>query len=141
MIEKVKKTLLQATEAIRDQANSLGGSAMERTYKVFDQWAEILPVLQEVGLEMQSFGISLTLNPSMEVAMTGQTDDFLPERLQQLMEEHKSSTILTSVFRTMKTTHDIHEKAGGKKMDQLHLKLLVTVPPEIKVVYGEPTLL
>ena len=141
MIEKVKKTLQQASEAIKEQASSIGDSAMERTYKLFEAWTAILPVLQDCGLEMQSFGISLTLSPSMEVVLVGKTAEFSQERLDKLKEEHRNSTILVSIFRTMKTTYEIHAKSGGKTLEDLHLKLLVKIPPEIKVVFGEPTLL
>ena len=53
MIDKFKKTLQQASEIIKEQANTLSDSALEKTYKLFDQWAAVFPQLQENGLIMQ----------------------------------------------------------------------------------------
>ena len=141
MIDKFKKSLQQATETIREQAGAIGDSALERTYQLFDQWAEIFPTLEAYGLHIRSFGISAALNPSMEVVLEGKAADFSRERVNEILEECKGSTILSSVFRTMKTTIDIRNKAQAPDFEAIFLKVMVKIPPEIKVVFGEPIIL
>ncbi|MEL6865966.1 MAG: hypothetical protein AAFP19_16185 [Bacteroidota bacterium] len=141
MINKLKKTIQQAGETIREQASSIGESALDRTYDLFEKWAEIFPRLEAYGLEIQSFGISAALSPSMEVVLTGPSADFTIDRVNEILEECKDSTILSSVFRTIKTTRDIHEKAKAPLFEDMHVKITVKIPPEIKVILGEPSLL
>ncbi|MEM1319862.1 MAG: hypothetical protein AAGG75_06365 [Bacteroidota bacterium] len=141
MIDKFKKTWQQASEIIKEQANTLSDGALDKTYKLFDQWATVFPQLQENGLMMKSFGISVALSPAMEVVLEGAALEFSPERLQELIEENRSSTILTSIFRTMKMAVDLHIKTEGPDFGPIHLKIVVKIPPEIKVVLGEPSIL
>ena len=141
MIEKFKKSLLQASDTLKDQMGNLGESAKEKTFGMFEQYAEILPKLQEYGLVMKTFGISISISPAMEVVLQGKSKEFEVERIDELIKTHKGETIITSVFRTMKTSIEIHKKSGGPQFEHIYLKIAVKISPEVKVVLGEPMIL
>ena len=141
MIDKFKKSLSQASDALKDQMGNLGDSAKEKTFSMFEQYAEIFPKLQEYGMEMKTFGISVSISPAMEVVLKGKSKDFEVDRVDELIKTHKGETIITSVFRTMKTSIEIYEKSGGPQFEHIYLKIAVKISPEVKVVLGEPMIL
>lgn len=141
MLDRIKKSVLQVSETLKDQAGAFGDSAKEKTFRLFEQYTAIFPILEQYGLKITSFGISLTLNPAMEVVLNGTREDFTQNRLSELMEKHKGETIINSVFRAMKTTLDLYETSSEEQFETLHVKIVVKIPPEIKVVLGEPSIL
>jgi len=125
MIDKVKKTFQQAGDLIKEQASNLGEGAKEKSYQLFEQWAQVFPKLDALGLKMECFSITVTLNPAMEVHLKGLTADFTPDKLAEMMEVSKDSTLVTSVLKAIKTTYDLHQKTEAES-------------PEIKVYLGKP---
>ena len=141
MIDKLKKGLQQAGDLIKEQASNLGDSALEKTYDLFEQWAYVFPTLDELGLKMQSFSVGVSISPTMEVFLSGNAADFTPDKLKPLQEQHKESTILTSVFKTIQTTFELHQKTEAELFEPIHLKITVKISPEIKVILGNPEML
>ena len=141
MIDKLKKGLQQASDLIKEQASNLGDSALEKTYNLFEQWAYIFPTLDELGLKMQSFSISVSISPAMEVHLLGKAADFVPEKLELIKEEYKDRTLLSSVFKTIQTTYELHDKTEADLFEPIHLKITVKISPEVKVILGDPMLI
>lgn len=138
MIDKFKKTMQQAGDLLKEQAGNLGEGAKEKSYQLFEQWARVFPQLKAYGLDMTSFAISVTLNPSMEVHLKGKAADFVPEKLRVMQEECDSSALLSSVFKAIQTTYQLHEKTEAELFESIFVKIIVTIPPEIKVYLGQP---
>ena len=141
MLDKFKKGIQQAGDLIREQASNLGDSALEKTYSLFEQWAYVFPTLDDCGLKMQSFSISVSISPAMEVHLLGKAADFTPEKLQPIQEANKDRTLVTSVLKTIQTTYELHQKTEATLFEPIHLKITVKLSPEIKVILGDPALL
>jgi len=138
MIDKIKDTLNQATEAFKQQTSNLSGAAKERTQKLIEDWLRVFRRLEEYGFKITSFGLSIALSPSLEVELEGSADTFDMERVKELLEENKESTSLRSVFQTIKTTYELHGKISSQQYEMVIVKVVVKITPEIKVVLGEP---
>ncbi|MCB0376457.1 MAG: hypothetical protein KDD04_11105, partial [Sinomicrobium sp.] len=91
MIDKIKKALQDAGEAIKDQTTSFSEGAKEKTYQLIDEWLMIFPKLEIYGLEITSFGLHVAISPSLEAELVGDHKKFTPERIQQILEENKGS--------------------------------------------------
>ncbi|MEM6966428.1 MAG: hypothetical protein AAF573_16815, partial [Bacteroidota bacterium] len=65
---------------------------------------------------------------------------FTLERVGELLEENKNSSSLTTVFKTIKTTYELHNKISSQKYDVVLVKVMVKIAPEVIVVLGEPKL-
>ena len=140
MLDKLLKNLQQTGQTIVEQASQLGSSAKEKSSALIEEWIQVIPRLEEQGLEMTSFAVSLALSPGLEVEMLGKHEDFTQERLKQILEECKGQAILTSVFSTIRTTYNLYEKTKKPLQEPLILKIRVRLSPEIKVLIGEPHL-
>lgn len=140
MIDKLKETLSQASEIIKEQTSNIGEAAKEKSQKLIDDWLRVFRRLEEYGFKITSFGLGVAISPSLEVELEGSTKDFNLERIKVLLEENKDSTSLSSVFRTIKTTYELHNKISSQEYETILIKVMVKIAPEIKVVLGEPKL-
>lgn len=140
MIDKLLKGLQDAAETIRQQASQVSEGTKEKAYQVIDDWLQIFPRLETYGLEVTSFGLSLSLTPGLDVELVGKHDDFSAERLEELLAENKGNTAMTMVLNTIKTTYALHRRSLATLRDPLVLKIRVRLSPEVKVILGRPEL-
>jgi hypothetical protein len=138
MIDKVQKALQEASLYLKEQAESLSGSAREKAYQLIDDWLAVFPKLENYGLRMNSCALSAAISPALEVELLGDHHQFPPERLDEIVQEVKSDTALLSVFTTIRTTYNIHRKINPILNEPLIVKVKVRLSPEIKVYVGEP---
>ena len=138
MLDKLKKTLQDASDMLREQAGALGEGAREKGYQVIEEWLTVFPKLELAGLEVTSFALSVALSPGLEVDLRGSHNDFSPERLQRLLEEHRHSTMMVSVLNTIKTTYAFHRRIHAPLHEPLIVKIRIRLSPEIRVVIGRP---
>ena len=152
MLEKLKKTISDAGDAIKEQAGNMTDSLKEqagnmtdalkeKTYLLFEDWLKIFPNLENHGLTMTSFGLSMGISPALDVELRGKAKAFTVEKLEKILEECKGNNALTSVFKAIKSTYELHRKTGTEgKFDALLIKLSVKITPEVKVYLGTPML-
>lgn len=141
MLDKIKKTITDAGEAIKEQATTVSDSLKEKTYALIEDWVTIFPTLESHGLKIMSFGLCVGLNPTLDVELRGKPSAFTTESLELLIEENKGNQPLTTVFRAIKTTYEWHKKTGAKgSFNSILLKLSVKITPEVKVYLGTPLL-
>ncbi len=140
MLDKIKESIQQAGELIKEQAAALGDVAKEKGYQLIEQWIEAIPVLESLGLKTKFFSVGLSINPVLEVELEGDPADFTPTRIQSILSGNKTSTPLTLVLKTMLTTYTFHQKAKLPVISPLTVKIQVRLSPEIKVAFGKQSL-
>lgn len=141
MIDKIKKTLLDATEALKTQANQLGEGAREKSFQLIEEWLQVFPKLEIAGLKITSFALSVAISPSLEVELESTHQKFTKEYLNELIQKYKSNAALLSVFQTIKTTYQLHRRTYADLNDPLIVKIKIRISPEIKVFIGLPKII
>ncbi len=140
MIDKLMRSLQEAGDMLRDQASSFKEGAKDKGYQIIEDWLQIFPKLEIYGLEITSFALSVAISPALEVELRGKNANFTQERLQQILDENKGSTAISSVFSTIKTTYSFHRKTYASLRDPLIVKIRIRISPEIKVIIGMPAM-
>lgn len=138
MLDKFQKAWTEATGFIKEQASTLGDGAKERAFRLIEEWMSVFPKLEEYGLEMTSFALSVAISPALEVEMTGLHVQFDEERIDEILRECRQKPALQSVFTTIKTTYGLHRRMNRPLTDPLILKVKIRLSPEIKVYIGQP---
>lgn len=138
MIEKIKNSFNRTGELIKEQAAALGDAAKQKGYNLINDWISILPKLKEYGLETSFFSLSVSLNPTLEMELTGDASKFDVVYLDELIEETKSVTTLNLVFSSIKTTQQLFNNTTHETLNPLTVRIRVRLSPEIRVSYGEP---
>jgi hypothetical protein len=138
MIDKIKKTLQDAGDVLKEQASNLGENAREKSYQLIEDWLQVFPKLEIYGLEITSFSLGVAISPSLEVELKGSHKDFTKERIQKILNENKNNPMMGSVMNTIKTTYSLHRRIYATLKDPLIVKVKIRISPEIKVFLGEP---
>lgn len=141
MIDKLKQSIQQAGDLIKEQANQISESAKEKGYQLIEEWVTALPKFEENNLEITSFALGVSINPSLEVELKGNHQDFAKDRIEEILKENFSNGPIRLVFNTIKTTYNLHEKAKCELQDPLIVKIKVKLSPEIKVFIGQPLII
>ena len=136
MIDRIKKSLSDASEMVKEQASNLGDGAKEKVFQLIDEWLQVFPKLQRYGLEVSNFALTVGFNPCLEAELKGKHEDFLPERLEQILQESRSNPSLMSVFTSVKTTYALYRKINTPLGGNLTVRLKIKITPEIKVMIG-----
>ena len=136
MIGKLKQSISNAGELLREQANALGEAAKQKGYSIIDDWVSILPKMKSYGLETTFFSVSVSLNPTLDIELTGDAKKFTKEYLEQLIEETKTSTPMNLVFNSMKTTFQFYSRTNLELRNPLTVRIKVRLSPEVRVSYG-----
>lgn len=140
MFQKITSGLSDAKDAIKEGANKIGDAARDKAMSVVDDWVAVLPKLEELGFEVTSFGITMSITPAMEVELEGKAEDFPLERLDELMKETQTGGLVNMFLGAVRTTVKLHERAGVDVGKPFYIKLNVTLSPEIRVFIGQPSL-
>jgi len=140
MLNKIIRSFQQAGDVIKEQALRLGDSAKEKGNYLIDEWIGILPILESYGLEMDSFGTSISINPTLEVELKGDHKDFTFEKLQKILDENKDNMPLAMVVKTIRTTYKFHQSTNCVMDEPLIVKIKVGLSPVISVFIGKPAI-
>jgi hypothetical protein len=136
MIDKIKQTIKDMTDAIQEQASSLGESAKEKGYQIIEEWLQIFPKLEVYKLNITSFTLGVAISPSLEVELVGKHEDFTKERLQQILQEVSTNAALKLVFNTIHTTYNLHRRTYATLRDPLIVRIKIKLAPEVRVTIG-----
>ncbi len=138
MIDKVKRAFQEASDFLRDQAQSLKEGTRDKSFQIIEDWLQVFPKLEIYGLEMTSFAMSFALSPGLEVELKGKHEDFTQERLKTLIAENARHPATLSVLTTIRTAYNLHRRTYANLNDPLIVKVKVRISPEIKVYIGQP---
>lgn len=138
MIDKIKKVLQDVSEVIKDQTNAIGDGAKEKSFRLIEEWLQIFPKLESYGFEMTSFALGAAISPSVEVEMKAPHGQFPIAKIQDIIEQNKKTSAINTVFTTIRTAYQLHEKTASPLQEPLILKIRIRISPEIQVFLGEP---
>lgn len=136
MIDKIKQTIKDMSDAIQEQASSLGENAKEKGYQIIEEWLQIFPKLEVYKLNMTSFSLGVAISPSLDVEMIGRHEDFTKERLQQIIAEVRTNAALSLVFNTINTTYALHRRTYATLKEPLIVRIRIKLAPEVRVTIG-----
>jgi hypothetical protein len=141
MSEAIKEKTGNVTDAIKEQATNVTDAFKEKTYNLIEDWLKIFPNLESHGLKINSFGLSVGISPSLDVELRGKANTFTIGKLELLIEENKGNQPLTTVFKAIKMTYEMHKRTGTKgDFNAILIQLSVKITPEVKVYLGTPLL-
>ena len=73
----------------------------------------------------------------MTIFMQGNTADFKEDRIKELLTENEGNKTMLSVLKTIQTTNSLYKKTTLEPREVMYLKIVIGLPPEIKVTLGE----
>ncbi|NJC25000.1 hypothetical protein [Neolewinella antarctica] len=127
-------------DGLGDLVDTVGGGAGEKSLAIIDDWLEIFPALAQYNLELTSFSLGLAISPSLNVELVGSHADWSEENIAERLARHQGERAITMVLTTIRTAYRLHKKTQAALREPLILKVIVKVPPVVRVVLGQPIL-
>jgi hypothetical protein len=140
MKNEIQKAVSQIASTLKETLSDLGDSAKEKSLSVIDNWLDVFPELESMGLVITSFGVSLAISPGLEVELSGPAGLFDHGKLQEYRQKYEKDLQVSTVLRAIQTTKQMYHKLGKKTSDEIYLKIKVKVPPEVGVFFGKPSI-
>jgi hypothetical protein len=134
MLKDVRDGINNAWNTLVEKANFI----KKGSNKMIDSWLEVLPRVASYGFEIKSFAMNYSINPSMEVELFGNREDFPMERINEIIKENKGKPAVLSVFQALKTTMNLQNRLKEPPKDEIIIEVRVSISPEIKVFLGVP---
>ncbi|HPI09309.1 MAG TPA: hypothetical protein PLM41_23110 [Saprospiraceae bacterium] len=135
-------TLLEAAQNagafIKEKTSEVGQAAIDNTLAAIEKWLEEFPKIESYGLRVTNFAFVMRISPALEVEMSGSHESFPPEKLAEILEQHKSTSLTGMLFSAIKTTYRLHGKIAQTLPDPLIVKIRLSLSPEISVFVGKP---
>lgn len=138
MKEKIAKTLSGVANVVKDSVTDLTDSAKEKTMALIDDWLQVFPELEKLGLEITSFGVALAISPALEVELAGGAHAFTDEELAKYLETYRDNKYMMMVLTTIRRTQNMYLRFREEPQDEIFVKIKVKVPPEVRVYFGRP---
>lgn len=140
MKDEIQKAISQLSATVKETLTDLGDSAKEKAGAIIESWLDVFPELEKMGLQINSFGVTLAISPSLEVELSGPAGLFDQGKLDEYRQQYEKSMQISMVLRAIKTTKKMYHKLGKKETDEIYLKIKVKVPPEVGVFFGRPAI-
>ncbi len=138
MIDKILNLLDDAKNNIKNQAENISASAKNQYEKMVEDWIQIIPQIEESGLQLNSFSFSASLNPSIDAEFSGKCVDFPLEKWEELISLNEKNKSLALVYNTLKSTFKMYHKIKPEMPEDFYLRLRIKLSPEIRVYIGKP---
>lgn len=138
MVDKILNLLDDAKNNIKNQAENISASAKNQYEKMVEDWLQIIPQIEESGLQLYSFSFSASLNPSIDAEFKGKCADFPLEKWEELISLNEKNKSLSLVYNTLKSTFKMYQKIKPEMPEDFYLRLRIKLSPEIRVYIGEP---
>ncbi len=141
MLNKINNGIVHVYEIVYGQINIFKSIAQNRIHNLIHSWLSIFPLLESNHLKVDSFGVNVGFNPSLEVEMYADpnliNEHTLPDILLKVNHSKPATTVFKSIQRAI-TWH--HNMSVSAPYDKIYVKLLVKITPEVKVFLGTPKL-
>ncbi len=138
MVDKILNLLDEAKNNLKHQAENISANARNQYEKVIEDWIQIIPHIEQSGLQLYCFSFGASLNPSIDAEFKGKCADFPIEKWEELISLNEKDKSLTLVFNTLKSTFKMYHKIKPEMPEDFYLRIRIRLNPEIRVFLGEP---
>lgn len=126
--------LKKVTSQVQAKASEAAAAAQEKIDEVINEFNELLPLAEELGLKLNSFNIEAGLIPQIQASLIGSVDNIKTEAVERLIAQHESNKFLVAVFNSVLMAKSIHQRLQGayiSVLQDLVIDIKLGVPPSI----------
>jgi hypothetical protein len=134
-VDKVKDQYADATDSLKNSFSKLsdiGDIAKEKMVEFSDSLIALSPIIEETGYRTEEIIIGISIPPKIIFHFV-KVSDISPERIGEILEEHKDKSMLKVIVKTLLTADKFQKKLslGSFKLNEIEIE--VGVPPAVDV--------
>jgi hemoglobin-like flavoprotein len=122
------------TNQAQEKVAEVAVAAQEKVDAVIDEFNNMLPVAEELGLKLTSFNIEAGILPQVNATLVGSIDNIKNEAVECLIAANESNKLLVSVLNAILMAKSIHQRLGVAYISilkDLIIDVKLGVPPSI----------
>lgn len=116
------------------KAAEMSSAAQEKIDALIDEFNDMLPFVEELGLSVASFDIEAGLLPQIKTSLVGSIDNIKDETVERIIAEHEANKLLITVLNAILMAKKIHQRLEGayiSVLKDLVIDIKLGVPPSI----------
>lgn len=124
VIEKAKLF----TSQIQEETEDMTDMAKEKIDLFLEEYKQLLPYIEELGLTVQGFSIEAGLLPQIKTSLRGSIDTINPEVVERIKEENKTNKLLIAILNAILVAQKCHQK-----LESVYISVLKDIIVDIKL--------
>jgi hypothetical protein len=138
MLDKMKEIQKKATGAADEAAEKARGvaeGALEKVNQLLEDFYDVLPVLQGLGLSIGSVRMKFGVVPEVRAMVTGALDAIDEERIKELMASKPENKVLRPIIQAFRTLIPLKKPLGAVGFKSIKVDLTVGTAPDIEMEF------
>jgi len=132
-VQSVKDNAQKVSEQIQEQATEMATAAQEQFNAVLDEYKNILPVAESLGLSVGSFEVKMGVLPEIQTSLVGLLERINQESVQKLIAENPDNKLLVLVLNALLITKELQQRLNISNLKGIVVDIRLGIPPKVSV--------
>ena len=132
-VQSVKDNAQKVAEQIQEQATEMAAAAQEQFNAVLDEYKNILPIAESLGLSVGSFEVQMGLLPEIQTSLVGLLERINDESVQKLIAENPNNKLLVLVLNALLITKELQQRLNITNLKGIVVDIKLGIPPNVSV--------
>lgn len=132
-VQSVKDNAQKVSEQIQEQATEMATAAQEQFNAVLDEYKNILPVAESLGLSVGSFEVKMGVLPEIQTSLVGLLERINQESIQKLIAENPDNKLLVLVLNALLITKELQQRLNISNLKGIVVDIRLGIPPKVSV--------
>ena len=132
-VQSVKDNAQKVAEQIQEQATEMAAAAQEQFNAVLDEYKNILPLAESLGLSVGSFEVQMGVLPEIQTSLVGLLERINEESVQKLIAENPNNKLLVLVLNALLITKELQQRLNISNLKGIVVDIRLGIPPKVSV--------
>jgi hypothetical protein len=132
-IQSVKDKAQEVKGQLQEQVTEISAAAQEQFNAVLEEYQNILPLAESLGLSVGSFKVEMGLVPEIQTSLVGSVERINKEAVQKLIADNQSNKLLALVLNGLLITKDLQQRLKIQALKGITVDIKLGLTPHVSV--------
>lgn len=132
-IQSVKDKAQEVKGQLQEQVTEISAAAQEQFNAVLEEYQNILPLAESLGLSVGSFKVEMGLVPEIQTSLVGSVERINKEAVQKLIADNQSNKLLALVLNGLLLTKDLQQRLKIQALKGITVDIKLGLTPHVSV--------
>lgn len=132
-VQNVKGKVQEVSGQLQEQATEIAAAAQEQFNAVLNEYQNVLPVAESLGMSVGSFEVHMGVLPEVRTSLVGLLDKINNESVQKLITENQSNKLLMLILNSLLVTKELQQRLNISNLKGIVVDIKLGVPPNVSV--------
>ncbi|MEI8029381.1 MAG: hypothetical protein WCH35_06340 [Comamonadaceae bacterium] len=109
------------------------GAVANKAHEVLQEFNNTLPTLKALGLSVSNISFGMGLVPEIKATFTGSVEALEPDKIKDLMEQHRDKKTLIAILEVLRTAGTFKEQLSELPVTGIKVDVTLGIPPKLAV--------